>query len=363
MAAALSTDSIWALTMRAMPAKPPGSRLSGTSPAAAKNRRKARVANHESGKVPVEHLAAVDGFRRGFDHASQRPSPKKAVTMALSEPVLRFAPSPNGFLHLGHAYSALFTHRAARRLGGKFLLRMEDIDLQRCKPEFADAIREDLHWLGLDWDGEVMVQSERVDAYERALARLAALGLTYPCFCTRADIAARATGTDPEGAPLYPGTCRHLSPDEVAERARRGAPAQIRLATAEAAQRAGFLSFSVAAPEPEDRPQLRVARPERWGDVVLRRKDAPASYHLAVVVDDAAQGITHVTRGRDMEAATDIHVLLQMLLGLAAPIYTFHRLILDASGRKLAKSARSLSLRALRAEGWTPDRLRRELDV
>lgn len=281
--------------------------------------------------------------------------------MSLSEPVFRFAPSPNGYLHLGHAYSALFAHRAAARLGGRFLLRMEDIDPGRSKPKFADAIVTDLTWLGLAWDGEVLRQSTRAAAYDEAIARLDGLGLVYPCFCTRAEIAAHAQGRDPDGAPIYPGTCRPMSKDEIAERKAAGEIAQIRLDTAQAARRTGPLSFSVATPLPEDRPQIRFARPERWGDVVLRRKDAPASYHLAVVVDDAFQGVTHVTRGTDMEAATDIHVLLQMLLGLKTPVYTFHKLIFDADRRKLSKSKGALALRAQRERGRTAAEVRAEL--
>ena len=281
--------------------------------------------------------------------------------MSPSDPVLRFAPSPNGHLHLGHAYSALFAHKAAERMGGKFLLRMEDIDPARSKPEFAEAIISDLTWLGLAWDGDVLAQSTRIPAYQEALERLDRQGLIYPCFCTRTEIAALAEGTDPDGAPIYPGTCRHLPPEEVEKRIADGVPMQIRLDTAEAARRVGMLSFSVAGPQPDDRPQIRIARPERWGDVVLKRKDAPASYHLAVVVDDAFQGVTHVTRGAELEAATDIHVLLQMLLGLETPIYTFHRLILGDDGRKLSKSKSAPALKDLRAQGLTPRLLREQL--
>ncbi len=281
--------------------------------------------------------------------------------MSPSEPVLRFAPSPNGHLHLGHAYSALFAHKAAERMGGKFLLRMEDIDPARSKPEFAEAIIDDLTWLGLAWDGEVLMQSSRIAAYQEALAHLDRQGLVYPCFCTRTEIAAHAEGTDPDGAPIYPGSCRRLPQDEIEQRVAEGMPMQIRLDTAEAARRVGMLSYSVAAPQPDDRPQIRIARPERWGDVVLRRKDAPASYHLAVVVDDAYQGVTHVTRGTELEAASDIHVLLQMLLGLPTPIYTFHRLILGEDGRKLSKSKRAPALKDLRESGVTARLVRREL--
>lgn len=281
----------------------------------------------------------------------------------MPKPVLRFAPSPNGYLHLGHALSALVTWKAADRLGGKALLRIEDIDRQRCKPEFAQAIVEDLAWLGLTWPEPVLLQSERFDIYAEAANRLRDMDLLYPCFCSRADIATAATGTDPDGAPLYPGTCRHLSNAERIERLERGEPVQFRLDTEAARARTGMLTFSVLGPTVLDRPQIRYARPERWGDVVLQRKDTPTSYHLSVVVDDAAQGITHVTRGRDLEAATDIHVLLQMLLGLPGPIYHFHRLLLGDDGEKLAKSKGSQSLRDLRAEGWTPEDVRRAVGV
>ncbi|MDB5622886.1 MAG: tRNA glutamyl-Q(34) synthetase GluQRS [Devosia sp.] len=283
------------------------------------------------------------------------------MSRSSNRPLLRFAPSPNGLLHLGHAFSALYTWSAAAALGGTALLRIEDIDGERCKPEFTAAILEDLHWLGLDWPEPVLQQSARLDAYADAGERLRDLDLLYPCFCSRAQIAAKATGTDPDGAPLYPGTCRHLSPAEQIERLERGDPVQFRLDTERATAMAGALTFTLVGPLVTDRPQIRYARPERWGDVVLQRKGTPTSYHLSVVVDDAAQGITHVTRGRDMEAATDIHVLLQFLLGLASPIYHFHRLILDEDGKKLSKSRGSRTLRDLRADGWSPDDIRREL--
>ncbi len=278
-------------------------------------------------------------------------------------PVLRFAPSPNGLLHLGHAYSALFTSVWAEALGGRFLIRIEDTDLTRSKPEFTEAIFEDLGWLGLQWEQPVLRQSERFPAYAAAARQLWQHGLLYPCFCSRAEIAATSTGTDPDGAPLYAGTCRHLHADEAEARRAQGEEAQWRLNTGEAMRRAGMLTFTAAGPTPIDRPQIRHARPELWGDVVLQRKDTPTSYHLSVVVDDAAQGVTHVTRGRDMEPSTDIHVLLQVLLGLPSPTYTFHKLILDAEGKKLAKSKGSPSLRSLRAAGWTPADIRRELGL
>lgn len=279
----------------------------------------------------------------------------------MQKPVLRFAPSPNGLLHLGHAYSALFTAMWAENMGGRFLLRIEDTDITRSKPEFTEAIFEDLHWLGLEWETPVMRQSERFDEYAAQADRLKRRDLLYPCFCSRAEMAAVSTGTDPDGAPLYPGTCRHLSQAEVRQRFAEGRDVQWRLKTDAAMDLTGALPYTVAGPTPIDRPQIRYARPERWGDVILQRKGTPTSYHLSVVVDDDVQGITHVTRGRDMEPSTDIHVLLQMLLGLHAPVYTFHRLILDEDGKKLSKSKGSTSLRSLREAGKTPADVRREL--
>lgn len=262
-------------------------------------------------------------------------------------------------MHLGHAYSALVTRRAADLLGGTALLRIEDTDPERSKPEFVDAIFEDFAWLGMTWPEPVLVQSKRFDTYAQYANILRNADLLFPCFCSRSEIAAAATETDPDGAPLYPGTCKHLDRGTIIERLQRGDPVQFRLDMDAAAERAGMLTFSVVGPLVTDRPQIRYARPQRWGDVVLQRKGTPTSYHLSVVVDDAAQGVTHVTRGRDMEAATDLHVLLQMLLGLPTPIYHFHRLILDDSGKKLSKSKGSKSLADLRAEGWTPEDVRR----
>lgn len=271
----------------------------------------------------------------------------------MSSAVLRFAPSPNGYLHLGHAYSALYTDFWARQLDGTFLLRLEDTDITRCKPEFAQAILEDLHWLGLDWPEPVLVQSERFPIYAAFADRLWARGLLYHCDCTRQEVADRATATDPDGAPVYDGKCRRHGPAGG-----EGREIQSRLDLPRALALAGSLSFTVLGPTPFDRPQIRFARPELWGDVVLQRKGTPTSYHLSVVIDDDAQGVTHVTRGRDMQAATDIHVLLQMLLGLRQPIYNFHRLLVDETGRKLAKSRGSPSLRDLRASGQTASAIR-----
>lgn len=278
-----------------------------------------------------------------------------------AQPVFRFAPSPNGYLHLGHAYSALFSAHWAQALDGRFLLRIEDIDQGRSRAEFIEAIFEDLSWLGLDWPEPVMRQSQRFAAYEQARDKLAAMELLYPCFCSRQNVRDAASATDPDGAPLYSGACRQLSSAARKKRLEQGDAVQWRLDAARARQLTGVLTFSVAGPTPHDRPQIRYARIERWGDVVLVRKDVPSSYHLSVVVDDAAQGITHVTRGRDMEAATDIHVLLQFLLGLSSPLYTFHRLIEGDDGKKLSKSKGAPALRDLRAKGVSADQIRAEL--
>ena len=272
-------------------------------------------------------------------------------------PAFRFAPSPNGYLHLGHAASALFTARAAEQAGGRFLLRIEDIDTLRCRPEFITACCEDLAWLGLHWEEPVRCQSEHMADYTAALARLEAMGLLYPCFCSRSEIAAAAQGQcDPEGAPLYAGTCRHLPPGLLAERRAAGIPAALRLDMARALAQSPALSFNELS---ENR---RIAAdPARWGDVVLARKDIGTSYHLAVVTDDALQAISHVTRGRDLFAATDVHRLLQHLLGLPEPAYHHHPLITDETGRKLSKSANDRALRSLRAQGISAAEIRASL--
>ena len=272
-----------------------------------------------------------------------------------SRPILRFAPSPNGYLHLGHAYSALFTWRAAAQCGGVALLRSEDIDTGRCKPEFVAAIFADLAWLGLSWPEPVWRQSQRFPVYAAAAERLKAQGLLYPCFCTRTEIAAKAEGPDPDGAPYYPGTCRHIPPAIAAARLAAGEPAQWRLdmdaALARIGERLGF-------PAPEG---WEPVFPELWGDVVIVRKDTPTSYHLSVVVDDAAQGVTLVTRGMDLFAATAVHVVLQRLLDLDTPVYWHHELVLDEGEQKLAKSRGSQSLKSLREAGWSPEDVRRRL--
>ena len=267
----------------------------------------------------------------------------------MSAVVTRFAPSPTGYLHLGHAHSALIGWRAARQAGGSFLLRIEDIDKTRCRPEFTAAILEDLAWLGLDWDGDVRVQSEHFADYRAALDRLGPRGLLYPCFCSRAAIKAEVAraGMAPHGAegPPYPGTCRALSAGERARRIEAGESFALRLDMAKALALTGPLWW-------EDDAAGRVAAdPASHGDAVMARKDTPTSYHLAVTVDDALQGVSLVTRGEDLFAATHIHRLLQALLDLPVPRYRHHRLLTDAGGRRLAKRDRALALRALREAG------------
>lgn len=261
--------------------------------------------------------------------------------------VTRFAPSPTGRLHLGHAFSALLAHDFARGRGGAFLLRIEDIDPGRSRAEHVDSILEDLAWLGIEWDGEILFQSERLDLYRQALGRLRRAGLVYPCFCTRAAIAAEiaASAAAPHGpdGPLYPGTCRRLPPDERERRA-AAEPHAWRLDVARAAAEAGPLYWRDGDTEVQ-------AETEAHGDVVLARKDAPVSYHLAVTVDDAAQGVSDVVRGRDLYAATDVHRLLQALLGLPTPHYHHHPLLLGADGSRLAKRHGAPTLAELRASG------------
>jgi glutamyl-Q tRNA(Asp) synthetase len=279
----------------------------------------------------------------------------------MSQPILRFAPSPNGYLHLGHALSALLNTDFARQMGGRMLLRVEDIDGTRCRPEFEEAMLEDLAWLGVRWEIPVRRQSEHFAEYHEALGRLERAGLVYPAFESRTEIAhlveqrQRETGkdwpSDPDGAPLYPGKGREME-DEERTRRRESEPFALRLDMATALARAGRnLKW-----REEDENGIREieARPEQWGDVILGRKETPASYHLAVVLDDALQGVTHVVRGMDLFESTAIHRLLQELLGLPAPVYRHHRLLLDRDGRKLAKRTKSTTLRDLRASGWTP---------
>ena len=285
--------------------------------------------------------------------------------------IFRFAPSPNGYLHLGHAYSALINHEMTQAIGGSLLLRIEDIDIARCRPEFEQAIYEDLRWLGLSWEEPVRRQSEHFDAYAEALARLDQQGLVYPCFCSRSEVVGVLNEhpdwpRDPDGSPLYPGTCRNLSAAERRARLAAGQPAALRLDMGAAlakvnerlGQRIGWREYGSGMQGREV-----TAEPGFWGDAVLSRKDIPASYHIAVVVDDALQGVTDVVRGEDLFMATSLHRLLQILLDLPAPCYHHHELLRDAAGRKLSKSLRAKSLRTLRHEGLTPDEVKAQLGL
>jgi glutamyl-Q tRNA(Asp) synthetase len=281
--------------------------------------------------------------------------------------ILRFAPSPNGYLHLGHAYSALLNHDMARDLGGRLLLRIEDIDVSRCRPEYEAAIYQDLAWLGISWDTSVRRQSEQFDDYRAALAKLEAQGLIYPSFESRSEIAALVAARerqghwprDPDGVPLYPGDARQLPAAERERRRRAGEPYALRLALGAAIARAGVLTWTETGSGPQGQTGIVEAAPQMWGDVVLARKEVPASYHLAVAIDDARQDVTDVVRGQDLFWATGIHRLLQALLGLPQPVYHHHKLILDADGRKLSKSTQATSLRELRAAGATALDVRR----
>lgn len=272
--------------------------------------------------------------------------------------VLRFAPSPNGRLHLGHAYSALLNAALAKQLGGRFLLRMEDIDPTRCTEVFARGVLEDLTWLGLVWEEPVRVQSQHMDDYRRALDGLHQKGLRYPCFCSRAQVAAVSTGTDPDGAPLYPGTCRNLPGNETAARIAAGEQHSMRLDMQKALRTApGPYFYTRFRPDSMEEETVET-HPQRWGDVILARKETPTSYHLSVVVDDALQQVTHVVRGRDLEAATDLHVLLQTLLGLPTPLYHHHTLLEAPEGGKLSKSKNHPALADVRMEGRNPEKIR-----
>jgi glutamyl-Q tRNA(Asp) synthetase len=282
-------------------------------------------------------------------------------------PVFRFAPSPNGYLHLGHALSALFNADMARAAGGQLLLRIEDIDATRCRPEYEAAIYEDLAWLGLAWEQPVRRQSEHIDDYRIALGRLEAAGLIYPSFESRAEIAAQVAEReahgqwprDPDGAPLYPVAAKAMPPDERTRLLASGVPYALRLDMQAALGRVGALSWRETGAGPDGQTGTIPADPAAWGDVILARKDAATSYHLAVAVDDAAQGVTDVVRGHDLFHATSVHRLLQALLGLLQPRYRHHRLVLDADSKKLSKSTLATGLRELRAQGLTPAEIRR----
>ncbi len=281
--------------------------------------------------------------------------------------VFRFAPSPNGYLHLGHAYSALLNFDGARESGGRLLLRIEDIDAARCRPEFEAAIYQDLGWLGIGWETPVRRQSEHLSEYRAAVEKLAAMGLVYPSFESRAEIARMIAQReanapwprDPDGAPLYPGAAKSLSADARARLFESGAPYALRLDMAAARARAGDLSWTERGEGPDGETGAVAARPEAWGDVILARKETPTSYHLSVVIDDALQGVTEVVRGQDLFWSTSVHRLLQALLGLPQPAYRHHRLVLDGEGRKLSKSSQATGLRELRAAGATPTDIRR----
>ena len=286
--------------------------------------------------------------------------------MAIPE-ITRFAPSPTGGLHLGHAYSALLAHAVAQDTGGRFLLRIEDIDAGRCRPEYTAQILDELKWLGLDWDGQVRHQSERIADYRREIAALTARGLTYPCFCTRRDIADEISNMQsapqgPEG-PLYPGICRRLDESERALRLAAGEPHAVRLNISAcletlSAPLEGFLETGRGTGGEHG---LIALQPGVLGDIVLGRRDVGVSYHLAVVIDDHDQGVSLVTRGEDLFTATHVQRLLQAVLGFAAPRYRHHRLIRDASGRRLAKRDQAQTLAALRASGMSPAAVRARL--
>ena len=285
-------------------------------------------------------------------------------------PVFRFAPSPNGYLHLGHALSALINHDMAAASGGRMLLRIEDIDIARCRPEYEAAIHQDLAWLGIGYERPVRRQSEHVDAYRDALERLKAMDLVYPAFMSRGEVkravaseeeAGRPWPRDPDGAPLYPAADRLRPVHDGAARMAAGEQHVWRLDMGKALKIAGELpAFFETGPDHAGTQRLD---PSVWGDVMLWRWDAPSSYHLSVVVDDALQAVTHVVRGLDLFAATPVHRLLQTLLGLPAPVYHHHRLILDENGRKLSKSQGDTALAALRASGLSAIDIRQRVGL
>ena len=288
-------------------------------------------------------------------------------------PVFRFAPSPNGYLHLGHALSALINAERAKAVGGRLLLRIEDIDEARCRPEYEAAIFEDLAWLGLTWEQPVRRQSEHIAGYRMALADLYAAGLIYPSFESRAAIAGlvaqreaelqRGWPRDPDGAPLYPGAADAMPAAERTRQVASGEPYALRLDMAAAIARGGPLTWQETGAGPDGETGPVAANPAAWGDLILARKETPTSYHLAVVVDDAAQGITDVVRGSDLFHATSVHRLLQTLLNLPQPVYHHHALVLDVDGRKLAKSTQSTGLRELRAQGLKPANIRKRVGL
>jgi glutamyl-Q tRNA(Asp) synthetase len=281
-----------------------------------------------------------------------------------AQPVYRFAPSPNGYLHLGHALSALLNYDMAAAANGRFLLRIEDIDLTRCRPHYGQAIYEDLNWLGIKWEEPVRRQSDHLPDYVAAIAALEAQGLIYKTYETRAAFAARVAAyeknsgarwpRDPDGAPLYPGP---MPPRDID--ADHNTPFALRLRMGQAMQRVGALSWREDGSGPGGESGDIAAQPLAWGDVVLARKETPTSYHLAVTLDDALQGVTHLVRGQDLFWSTSVHRVLQALLDLPTPVYTHHRLITDATGAKLSKSSKATALRELRSGGATPTDIRR----
>jgi glutamyl-Q tRNA(Asp) synthetase len=281
--------------------------------------------------------------------------------------VFRFAPSPNGHLHLGHALSALINFDMARAAGGRLLLRMEDIDATRCRPEFEAAIYEDLSWLGISWEQPVRRQSEHLDDYRAALAKLHTMHMTFPSFESRAEIAHMVADRDirerwprdPDGVPIYPGAARQMMEEERRNRVASGVPYAIRLDMEKAMEWVGPLHWTETGAGPVGETGEIAADPAAWGDVIVGRKETPTGYHLSVVIDDALQGITHVVRGQDLFWSTSVHRVLQGLLDLPVPLYHHHRLILDADGRKLSKSTQATGLRELRAQGATGQDIRR----
>ena len=289
----------------------------------------------------------------------------------MSPPVFRFAPSPNGYLHLGHALSALLNADIARETKGHLLLRIEDIDIERCRPQFEQAIFDDLAWLGIEWEKPVRRQSEHFNAYRDALSRLQAMDVVYATFESRREAARMIDSQgdestwprDPDGAPRYPGG-RDAMPDaERRARLQAGEVYALRLDMAAAVARTGALRWREAGVGPSGESGVVDARPQAWGDVILARKDVPTSYHLSVVVDDALQGVTQVVRGQDLFWSTSVHRLLQTLLDLPQPDYRHHRLVLDADGRKLSKSTQATALRAVRADGVTPEQIRKMVGI
>ena len=283
--------------------------------------------------------------------------------MTSAPAIFRFAPSPNGALHLGHAYSALFTAQMAKRHNGRFLLRIEDIDLARSKPEYEQQIYDDLAWLGLSWEQPVRRQSEHFSDYHKALDQLIEIGLVYPSFASRSEIKTEAlkegTSRDPDGQFLYPEACKAIDHKKAAQPGALNTPHAWRLDMKRAIAKAKEISpetysFTELGAGPNNETGLLALTPDIWGDVVIARKDVPTSYHLSVVVDDALQNITHVTRGQDLFYATHVHRLLQILLNLPQPVYHHHNLIRDETGRRLAKSTKDQSLTALRNQGLSP---------